>query len=449
MADPADIAHTSPAGHRRIMAHGFDEYAQFVNPLLAQRARIAGEPWQVTATDDGRLVDADGRVFEDLHGTQAFGHRHPHVTAALQTFLATDAPSWYPARLSPHCGRLARRLCERTGYDQVFFGASGSDAVEAALKLARAATRRGRILCLQGAYHGCGIGSTALMEPGPFRDPFGPHLPGVEALPFGDSPAALDALHRALAAGDVAAVIVEPIQGEGGVRVLPDAYVAALCDLCARHDVLLVADEIQTGMGRTGTFLRSARWPRPPDVALIAKPLGGGLVPVSAVLMKRSWFMRAYGQDFEDGESHNITFSYNALAMVAGLAALEVLDDALLARVARTGGLLRAALHAALDGHPLVEEIRGEGLMLGVKLRPLDHPWLSFDHFGFHGLAHRATVSPLLCHRLYRQGWFSFTCGHDWSIFRLQPRYHFPEDRIVPLAQDIRDGLDWLLETSQ
>ncbi|MDP2305887.1 MAG: aspartate aminotransferase family protein [Pseudomonadota bacterium] len=428
-----------------VQARGFDEFVRYVNPLLAQRAQLGGEPWQVVGTDDGRLVDVDGRVFEDLHGTQALGHRNPHITAAVTRFLQTDAPNWYPSRVTPYAGRLARMLAERTGYERAYFAGSGSEGVEAAMKLARSATRRPRILGLAGAYHGCGMGSTSLMERGPFRDPFGPHVAGVESLPFGD----VDALARAIADGGVAAVVVEPIQGEGGVRVLPDAYVDALCDLTAKHDVFLVADEVQTGLGRTGRFLRSEIWPRRPDAVVLAKLLGGGLVATSAMLTTPHWFQRAYGRDFEGGESHNVTFGYNALSMVAGIATLELLDDALMTRIASLGAWFRAALIQGLGDHPLVEEVRGEGLLLGLKLRPLDHPWLSFEHFGFEGLAERATVSPLLCHRLYRHGWFCFTCGHDWSVFRLQPRYHVSQETLARLIVDVRTELDWLLETSR
>ena len=425
---------------------GFEEYARYINPLIAQRASLAGEPWEIVAVRDGLLIDADGRAYEDFHGTQALNHRNPAVTAAVQEYLATDSPNWYPARVSPQAGRLARRLCERTGYDNSFFAASGSDVVEASVKLARVATRRPRIIGLEGAYHGCGLGSTALMAEGPFRAPFGPHLPGVKTIPFGDTAS----LQQEIQQGDVAAVIVEPIQGEGGVRVLPDDYVAALCALTAQYGVILVADEVQTGLGRTGgTFLRSARWPRRPDVVLLAKGIGGGLVALSVMLSSRELFLRAYGQDFEDGESHNITFSSNALGMVAGIAALELYDDALLQRVAEVGARFKEDLQGTLGDHPLVAEVRGEGLMLGLKLRPLNHPWLSFEHFGFHGLAERATVSPLLCHRLFKRGWFFFTCGHDWSVFRLQPRYLIPEETLRRVVQDIRVELDWLWETAQ
>ena len=175
---------------------GWDEFQEFVNPLIAQRARLAGEPLRMTgAARRPARSTSDGHAIEDFHGTQMLGHRNPAVAAAVRAFLETDAPNWYPARVNPFAGRLARRLCERTGYSNAYFGCSGSDAVEAAMKLARAATKRPRFLALEGAYHGCGVGSTSLMTPGPFRDLFGTLVAGAETLPFGD----IDALARALA----------------------------------------------------------------------------------------------------------------------------------------------------------------------------------------------------------------------------------------------------------
>ncbi len=430
--------------HRELLRKGFQEFAEHVNPFVAQRAELAGEPIRVVRAEDGRLFDSDGRAVEDFHGTQMLGHRHPAITEAVARFLATDAPSWYPSRVSPHAGRLAKKLHERTGYSSTFFSCTGSDVVEAAIKLGRALTKKPGIVALEGAYHGCAVGATALMHAGPFHDPFGPHLPGVRKIPFGDA----DALARELAVGDVGAVVVEPIQGEGGVRVLPERFVEALCTLTAAHGALLVADEIQTGLGRTGRFLRSSVWPRPADVVLLGKALGGGLVPVSAMLTSKEIFARAYGRDFEGGESHNVTFSYNALAMVAGIATLEVLTDEMIARVAVAGAQLRARLEERLLGHPLVEEVRGEGFMLGVKLRAIEHPWLTFEHFGFDTIARegRSTAAPLLCHRLHRHGLFCFTCGHDWSVLRLQPRYTIDDDTLDRLAAATREELDYLSE---
>jgi acetylornithine/succinyldiaminopimelate/putrescine aminotransferase len=429
---------------REVMRHGFDEYAEYVNPYVAQRAALAGEAVRVLRCDDGALVDAEGRRVEDFHGTQMLGHRHPAITRAMTEFLATEQPSWYPSRVSPHAGRLARKLCERTGYSSVFFGASGSDAVEASLKLGRALTRKPGILAMRLAYHGCAFGATALMPDGAFRDAFAPHLPGVRRIDVGD----VAGLERELAAGDVGTVIVEPIQGEGGVVVLPEPFVEAMCSLTRQHHALLVADEVQTGLGRTGTFLRSSIWPRRPDVVLLGKHLGGGLVPISAMLTHKETFAAAYGRDFEAGESHNITFSYNALGAVAGLATLEVLTDELIESVGRRGARFKTMLETELRDHPLVEEVRGEGFMLGVKLRAFDHPWLGFEHFGFEEIARegRASAAPLLCFRLHRHGFFCFTCGHDWSVFRLQPRVFVEDQTLERLVRAMRQELDYLDE---
>lgn len=428
--------------HDDILRRGFDEYREFVNPLIAQRARFAGEPIKVVRTEDGVLYDADGHAFEDFHGTQAFGHRNPHIADALRRYLDSDAPSWYPARVNPFAGRLARRLCERTGhYDNAFFACTGSDAVEASLKLARALTRRPRLLGLDGAYHGCTFGSLSLMAKGYLRDPFVPLVEGAEHVPFGD----VDALARALAPGDVAAIVVEPIQGEGGVRELPAPFVAALCELTERHGTLLVADETQTALGRTGRgFLATSSWPRRPDVVLLAKHLGGGLVPISAMLTRRELFLRAYGDHFASGESHNTTMGFNAVSCVAALAALDLLTDERIARVARLGARLQQNLAAALARSPLFRETRGAGFMQGVALHTPDHPWLSFEHFGFEGLGNRSVVSPLVCRQLYRRGFFCFTCGHDWSIFRLQPRFDIPEEKLDAFVQATAEALDYI-----
>lgn len=432
---------------REIQRRGFDEFIEYINPFVAQRALLAQEPVRVVRAEGGRLFDADGRAIEDFHGTQMLGHRHPAITKAVQEFLATEQPNWYPSRVSPQAGRFARLLCERTSYSSAFFTCTGSDAVEAAIKLGRALTKRPGIVALEGAYHGCAVGATALMHEGPFRAPFGPHLPGVRKIPFGDA----DALARELAVGDVGSVIVEPIQGEGGVRVLPPNFVEALSELTAKHGALLVADEIQTGLGRTGRFLRSSLWPRRPDVVLLGKALGGGLIPVSAMLFDKKTFADAYGRDFEGGESHNVTFSYHALGAVAGIATLELLTDDLLASVKTRGAALKARFESELAGHPLVEEVRGEGFMLGIKLKALAHPWLGFEHFGFEEIARegRASVAPLLCFRLHKEGLFCFTCGHDWSVFRLQPRFTIDDATLDRLVTKTREELDYLSELAQ
>lgn len=425
------------AAFEDILRRGFDEYREFVNPLIAQRAAVAGEPVRLIRAEGGVLRDAQGRAVEDFHGTQAFGHRRPEITAAVRAFLDSDAINWYPSRVNPFAGRLARRLAERTGYDNAFLACTGSDAVEAALKLARALTRRPRMLGITGAYHGCSYGSVSLMEKGYLHDPFAPFVEGAEAVPFGD----VDALARAMG-DDVACVLVEPIQGEGGVRELPPAFVEALCESTARHGALLIADETQTALGRTGRgFLATEKWPRRPDAVCIAKHLGGGLVPISAMLTRRELFLRAYGSHFASGESHNTTMGFNGLTCVAALAALDLLTDELIEHIRAEGDYLKERLAAALGRSPLYREVRGAGFMLGVALKSPDHPWLSFEHFGLPDLGDKSIISPLVCHRLYDRGFFCYTCGHDWSIFRLQPRFDIPRAKLDEFVTAVAEEL--------
>lgn len=420
---------------------GFEDYRRFVNPLVTLRANLLGEPSAAIWARDGQLVDGD-RVVEDFHGTQSFGHRHPAITSAVAEFLAGDAINWFPSRVNPFAGSLARRLCERAGapYDNVFFANSGAGAVEASIKLARAATGRPRILSLEGAYHGCTMGACALMQRGMFRDLFEPHLPAVDAVPLGD----VDALANALASGDVAAVVVEPIQLEGGVNPLPGAYIEALCELTERRGALLVADEIQTGLGRTGRFLASERWPRRPDAVVLGKHLGGGLVPISGMLTRRELFERAYGRDYASGEAHNTTFGGNALVCVAAHAALNLLTDEVIARNGELGARFRDKLHRALSPHALYREVRGAGMLVGIELEPTDHPWLSFEHFGVEALGDKPTVGVLLCYRLYKRGYYGFVCGHRWNVLRLLPRFTISEEALDGFVAAASEELEHL-----
>lgn len=429
-----------PVSLQEILRCGFAAYQRFCNPYIFERATLSREPMELVDTRNGALLDREGRAVEDLHGTQGLGHRHEAVTRAVAEYLATGIPSWYPSRVNPFSGRLAERLCERTGYSQVYFSCSGTEAVESAMKLARILTRKPRILSIDNAYHGCTLGSLGLMKKGGFRDPFGPHVPGVDSLPFGD----LEALVTAFEDGDVAAVVVEPIQGEGGIRPQPDEYIALLCELTAKRGVLLVADEIQTGLGRSGHFLKSSTWPRRPDVALLAKSLGGGLIPISACLTHMELFQDAYGQQYESAEAHHSTFSNNAIGCVAALATLDIITDELIAEVAHKGDRFRANLRASVGSHPLVADIRGAGLMIGIELRGLDHPWLGFEDFGYPEYRSRISTGILVCSALYAAGFFAFVCGHDWSVLRIQPRLDIEDSILDRFTHSLSAELDRL-----
>jgi len=422
------------------LTQGYADFGRYINARLLERPQRSGEPFEVCRVVDGRLVDTGGRALDDFisgWGTQPFGHRNPAVGAALQAFLQSEEPALLPNGLSPHAGVLARRLAERTGYDNAFFASGGTEAVEAALKLARAATRRPRILYLEGGYHGCTFGSNAMMARGPFRDPFAPHLPAVDGLPFGD----VAALERALSSPDVAAVVVEPIQAEGGIHPLPAEYVDALCALTAKSGALLVADEIAVGLGRAGRFLATERWPRRPDVVTLGKALGGGYVPISCALTRREIFERAYGGG-DLSEPHTSTWSGNALACTAALATLDLLSDQVLDRVRRAGDQFGAALREAVGTSPLVKEVRGEGLLWGVETTNRERPALSFERMGRAELAHRGSaVGGLACAFLASSGYFVMFCSHDWNVIRIQPPLDVGEERLLDFARKLGEAL--------
>src|SRR5205085_5907606 len=246
--------------------------------------------------------------------------------------------------------------------DKVFFANSGAEAVEAAIKFARVATGRPGIVYCDHAFHGLTNGALSLNGSDIFRRDFEPLLPGCVRVPFND----LAALEQALSSRKIAAFIVEPIQGKG--VVLPaDGYLEAAAQLCRRHDTLLIADEIQTGLGRTGKFLACEHWGIEPDMVLLAKALSGGHVPVSAVLTRKRIFDRMFDR-MDRAVIHGSTFGKNDMAMAAGIATLEVLkNERVVENAARTGARLLRGLTQLVDQYELVKAVRGKGLMIGVE----------------------------------------------------------------------------------
>jgi acetylornithine/succinyldiaminopimelate/putrescine aminotransferase len=420
---------------------GYEEFRRFINPLIVARAEISNEPFRFVRAQGGTLWDEDGNAFYDLlsgWGTQGLGHRNPIIAQALTDYLATQEPSFFPSSITPHAGLLAKQLHQRTGYDSAFFASGGTEAVEAALKIARSSTKKTKILYLDGAYHGCTFGSVSMMARGFLRDPFLPLLPMVEELAFNN----VSALEAALQ-DEVAAIVVEPVQMEGGVRELSLEFLQALA-VAQERGVLVVADEIQTGLGRCGHFLYSSLWPRRPDIVVLAKSLGGGLVPISAMLTTQEIFQRAYG-DFHTAESHNSTFSGNALACVAALSAMDLLTEARFIKAKRAGERLFSGLQRSLSGKSLFKELRGVGLLGGIVLQQPEHPWFSFEHFGASELGAQPSIGLLLCHRLYKRGFISYVCGHDWSVVRLQPPLDIEDadiDRFVGVCAEELDYLE-------
>jgi len=348
--------------------HG-EKYALHERHLNAQLVRVLrtiGFDVDFARAAGPHLFDREGRRYLDLlsgFGVFAIGRNHPAVVRALRQVLDADLAGLVQLDVSLLSGLLAERLLARVpGMERVFFCNSGAEAVESAIKFARAATGRPRILYCANAFHGLSYGALSLNGTAVFRDGFGPLLPGCDAVPFDDLPA----LARELARGDVAAFVVEPIQGKT-VAVPSDDYLPEAARLCRRHGALFVADEIQTGMGRTGRFLALEHWGVEPDMVLLAKSLSGGFVPVGAALMK-DWIFAKLFDRMDRALVHGSTFAKNDLAMAAGLATLEVLDDEdLIARAERQGEALLTALGAMAGRYELLKDVRGKGLMIGLE----------------------------------------------------------------------------------
>jgi ornithine--oxo-acid transaminase len=312
----------------------------YLNPKLGRIVRTLGLDRTWVAGDGAHLIDSGGNRYLDLlsgYGVFAIGRNHPEAIAAVRDTMAAHTANLPQLGVTLLSGVLAEQLLARApdSVAAMVPANSGTEAVEAAIKIARAATGRPRILYAEHAFHGLTLGALSLNGDAIFRDGFGPLLPDCEAVPFGDA----NALERALAREDVAAFVVEPVQGKG-VNLPPDGYLAAAQRLCRDAGALFVCDEVQTGLGRTGRFLALEHWELEPDLICLSKALSGGLVPVGAVLVSRAVFDSVF-DGMERAVRHGSTFGGNDLAAAAGLATLRVLDtEGLVAHAERLGALL-------------------------------------------------------------------------------------------------------------
>ena len=317
----------------------YDMHSRHLNEQMVRVLRTIGYDVQFRRGTGQYLFDAAGDRYLDLlsgFGVFGIGRNHPALRDALKDVLDSDLPNLVQLDVSTLAGILAERLLARVPYlDKVFFANSGAEAVEGAIKFARTATGRPGLVFCDHAYHGLTNGALSLNGDAIFRDGFGPLLPDCIRIPFNDLPA----LERALSSRTIAAFIVEPIQGKG-VNMPADGYLQAAADLCRRHGTLFVADEIQTGLGRTGRFLAVEHWNVEPDMVLLSKSLSGGHVPSSAVLMRRAIYDKMFDR-MDRAVVHGSTFAKNDLAMAAGIATLDVIErERLIENAARMGDRL-------------------------------------------------------------------------------------------------------------
>jgi ornithine--oxo-acid transaminase len=436
-------------------AHGFDLeallaergaeryqlHSRYLNHQLPRMLHTIGFDKVYERAQGAYFYDAEGNDYLDMlagFGIFALGRHHPVVRGALHQVMDLELADLTRFDCQPLPGLLAEKLLSHTPHlERVFFGNSGTEAVETALKFARYATGKRRVLYCDHGFHGLTTGSLSVNGEDGFRKGFAPLLPDTQ-LPLGD----LEALERELKRGDVAALIVEPIQGKG-VHATPPGYLRAAQELLHRHKALLIADEVQTGIGRTGDFFAYQHESGvEPDLVCAAKALSGGYVPVGATLGK-AWIFEKVYSSMDRVLVHSASFGSNAQAMAAGLATLHVMEDEqVVANARRVGDLFRGRLAELMPKYEMLADVRGRGLMIGIEFgRPqslkLRTGWTALQA-ARKGLFAQMVVVPLMQrHRILTQ-----VSGDHLEVIKLIPPLTIGEqevDRFVDAFTDVMD----------
>ena len=401
----------------------YELHAEHVNPANVRTLKTIGFDRCYTRAEGPYLWDVAGEKYLDLlggYGVFGLGRNHPEVRRILKEFLDADYPSLVKMEAPLLSGLLAAELKKRIPYelDMVFFTNSGAEGAETAIKYAKCATGKSAIIHCKKSFHGLTTGALSLNGDDSFRDGFGPFLPDCRAIPFDD----LAALEAELKKGDVAGFIVEPIQGKG-VNIGSPGYLLAAQQLCRKHGALFVADEVQTGMGRTGKFL-ALEHEGPgidPDIVLLAKTLSAGFVPVGAVLCKK-WIHEKVFSSMQRSVVHSSTFSQGSFAMAAGLAALDVLDrENLIANAAKMGDFIGHGVEAMIPRFEFLKSVRWRGLIMGIEFGAPKSLTLKIAWTTCHALDKSlfplAAVSPLMDkHHIITQ-----VAGHGVDVVKLLP----------------------------
>ncbi|MGI5347755.1 aspartate aminotransferase family protein [Streptomyces sp. CA-250714] len=419
----------------------YELHMRHLNHQLPRMLHTIGFDKVYERAEGAYFYDAEGNEYLDMlagFGVMGVGRHHPVVRQALHDVLDAQLADLTRFDCQPLPGLLAEKLLSYApGLDRVFFGNSGTEAVETALKFARCATGRPRVLYCAHAFHGLTTGSLSVNGEDGFRDGFAPLLPDTP-VPLGD----LAALERELRTKDVAALVVEPVQGKG-VHAAPPGYLRAARELLHRYGALLIADEVQTGLGRTGDFFAYQHEKDvDPDLVCVAKSLSGGYVPVGATLGKEWIFKKVYSS-MDRVLVHSASFGSNAQAMAAGLATLAVMDDERLTENARrTGDLLRSRLEALVDKYELLHEVRGRGLMIGIEFgKPrslkLRSRWTMLQA-ARKGLFAQMVVVPLLQkHRILTQ-----VSGDHLEVIKLIPPLVIGEEEVERFVDAFTQVMD-------
>lgn len=418
----------------------FDRHSHYINPQWINVLELLGYGRAFVRAEGSTLWDVDGKPYFDFLagcGSVPFGYNHPAILAAAEASLRASLPSFVQLAPPYEAGLLAEALAARLPAElsRAHFVCTGSEAVDGALKLAFAATKRSGVLYCEKGYHGVSLGALSVMGSPRMRAPF-PSLPDREMVPFGD----LDIVERRLKTNLFAALIVEPIQFEGGVRMVDASWFVELRKLCTRHGTALIFDEAQTGFGRTGTLFAFEWLGVIPDVLCYAKALSGGLVPIGGYSTSPEWQKRAYGR-MQDCELVANTFGGGSLACTVARKTLEMVDDAALAHVREVGGHLGARLKTLARERSMVRDARGRGLMWAIECDAPTSGALSVLSLGIPNLIARELFAFWIAQRMMERGWLTQVPAHDQNVLRIEPCLNVTKEDVDGFVDALGDTL--------
>ncbi len=418
------------------------KYADHVSPAFVRLLGVYGYGRVFTKGHGLELTDSEGRTYTDFlagFGTTALGHNPPQLVAAMQRALGDAMPHVTHTGPGHWAAELAEAFAKRVPHlPMTLFSLSGGEAVEASLKLARAATGRASFVYAGGGFHGTGLANLSVMGHARWKRPFQPLLPECHAVPFGD----LGALERALARHRPAAFLVEPIQAEAGVVMPPAGYLAAVGSACKKAGTLFILDEVQTGMGRTGKLFAFQHEPDvEPDAVVVGKALGGGLLPVAATLARRAHVERAYGSMWSF-DLHGSTYAGYAMGCRLAGEILETVDTPeFLASVRERGERLVSGLRRVVGDHPAVKSVRGRGLMVGLELGASGKRLIDRVLPAFGDMVAKQVLGQWLAVRLLERGFVCQPASQEWNVLKLTPPLVVTNEAIDALVGAVGDVL--------